>query len=112
MRIQHQQRRPGSRSRRAVLGFALGLVASAWLCAGASAQQAASPAASTPASLAIVLKVSNEVSQRPDDNADWKPATKGEILGAGHQIRTGSDGFCAIMFRDDRSLLKVNASTE
>lgn len=68
--------------------------------------------AQAPATLAIVLKVSKDVSERSNDAADWKPVTRGMALGAGHRLRTGPDGFCAIMFRDDKSLIKVSASTE
>ena len=99
---------PGHRLGRGVAGPALAALVFAAVFVPAVRAAADPP----PASLAIILKVTSDVTQRPDDKADWKPATRGEVLGVGHQIRTGTDGFCAIMFADDRSLLKVSASTE
>ena len=57
--------------------------------------------------VAVVLKVKNDVRQRPADTADWKPATKGQPLIAGHELQTGDDSFCALIFQDDQSLLKL-----
>jgi len=79
------------------------------ICAGLVGEAAGQTAAGP---IAVVLKVKNEVSQRADASSPWAPAVKGEPLVPGHEIRTGTDGFCAVIFRDDRSLLKLNGSTD
>ncbi len=62
--------------------------------------------------IAVVLKVKNEVRQRPDDDVDWEPARRGQPLTSGHELRTGEDSFCALIFQDDQSLLKITSNTE
>ena len=62
--------------------------------------------------VAVVLKVKNDVRQRPAETDDWNPAVKGQPLMAGHELRTGDDSFCALIFQDDQSLLKLTSNTE
>lgn len=62
--------------------------------------------------VAVVLKVKNDVRQRAASSAEWKPAGKGQPLVAGHELRSGEDSFCALVFRDDQSLLKITSNTE
>jgi hypothetical protein len=61
--------------------------------------------------VAVVLKVKSDVRQRPPAGK-WEPARKGQPLFAGHELRTGEDSFCALVFQDDQSLLKVTSNTE
>jgi|GEM_PF-64120 len=62
--------------------------------------------------VAVVLKVKNDVRQRPSGDVQWGPARKGQPLVAGHEVRTGEDSFCALVFQDDQSLLKITSNTE
>jgi len=62
--------------------------------------------------VAVVLKVNNDVRQRPAAASDWEPARRGQPLLAGHELRTGEDSFCALIFQDDQSLLKITSNTE
>lgn len=67
--------------------------------------------AQAPRVVAIVLKTKNEVRQRAP-GADWAAVAKGAPLRQGDQLRTGDNSFCAIIFQDDQSLLKLTANTE
>ena len=62
--------------------------------------------------IAVILKVKNDVRQRGPGGGEWEEAYRGQILGDGHELRTGDDSFCALIFQDDKSLLKISSRTE
>ncbi len=57
--------------------------------------------------IAIVLKSEGEVKIRKSSPKTWNNAQKGDRLDAGDIIKTGDHSLAAIMFTDDKSLLKV-----
>lgn len=81
-----------------------------WLAAGAMVLWIVSVVTADP-TVAIVLKVNKDVRQH-GPGGDWQPAKAGMQLVAGHRLRTGDDSFCALIFQDDQSLLKLSSNTE
>ncbi|MCP4545234.1 MAG: FecR domain-containing protein [bacterium] len=64
------------------------------------------------ASLAAVIKISGEVQWLERDKEDWMPAEAGLVLNSGDKLRTAVGANVAVMFLDDRSLLKLAEKTE
>ncbi len=73
----------------------------------------AKPAAAPPVEkdIALVLKTAGQV-QINGANGAWQNAPKGTRLNAGTQVRTGSESLAAIVFTDDKSLLKVRSNSQ
>jgi hypothetical protein len=61
--------------------------------------------------IAVVMTVKGEVDVKKGD-AEWAAAAFGTVLDDGDKIRTGQDGFLAIVFTDDKSQLKIRPETE
>ncbi len=62
---------------------------------------------------ATVLKVTGEVSLRPSgESAFSTPVKMGMGINIGDAVKTGSDGFVAIIFTSDKSLLKIRSESE
>jgi len=61
--------------------------------------------------IALVLKTTGQV-QVNADNAAWQNAGRGTRLHAGAQVRTGDQSLAAIVFTDDKSLLKVRSNSK
>ena len=69
------------------------------------------PAAATE-NLAAVVKVEGEVQCQLEADGPWSPLVLGRVLGDGDKVRTGRDGSVALLFLDDKSLLKLAEETE
>ncbi|MEE4312136.1 MAG: FecR family protein [candidate division KSB1 bacterium] len=57
--------------------------------------------------IAIMLKSKGSVRVRRANPKKWENGTRGSRLHSGDIIKTGEDGLAAIMFTDDKSLMKV-----
>lgn len=69
------------------------------------------PARSENIEVAFVLKVTGEA-QVKSSAADWSPLKKGARLHNQDQIRTGANGLVAIVFLDDKTMMKIRADSE
>jgi ferric-dicitrate binding protein FerR (iron transport regulator) len=82
-----------------------------WLCARliALAVLVASTGAmsQTARDVALMIKTSGTVEVNKSTNGDWQTASKGTRLDAGNQVRTAEQSLAALVFVDDKSLLKV-----
>ncbi len=72
---------------------------------------AASPAPPPEKDIALVLKTTGPV-QIGTEGGAWQNAARGARLNAGMQVRTGEQALAAIMFTDDKSLLKVRSNSK
>jgi ferric-dicitrate binding protein FerR (iron transport regulator) len=61
--------------------------------------------------IALVLKTTGQVQVNGNDGA-WQNAARGTRLNAGTQVRTGDQSLAAIVFTDDKSLLKVRSNSK
>jgi len=61
--------------------------------------------------IALVLKTAGQV-QINSSNGAWQNAARGARLHAGAQVRTGEQALAAIVFTDDKSLLKVRSNSK
>lgn len=62
--------------------------------------------------IAVTTKVKGMVEIMPVEKKDFSKLKPGTILSDGDKIRTGSKGFVAIIFIDDKSTLKLKENTE
>ncbi len=62
--------------------------------------------------IAVTTKVKGMVEIMPIGEKDFSNLKPGTILSDGDKIRTGSKGFVAIIFIDDKSTLKLKENTE
>lgn len=69
-------------------------------------------AQNTPQNIAVILKTADHVEFQKAATEAWTTATRGLILGSGDKLRTGRPGSVAVLFVDDRSLLKLAEATE
>lgn len=87
-----------------------------WIVAVACLAVLAAIPASTQAKqgkdIALLLKVRGEVSINRGANGSWEAAKKGMRLHSGNVIRTGDNSLAAIVFTDDKSLIKVRENSE
>jgi ferric-dicitrate binding protein FerR (iron transport regulator) len=67
----------------------------------------ASSYAQTAKDVALMIKTSGTVEVNKSSNGDWQMASKGTRLDAGNQVRTGEQSLAALVFVDDKSLLKI-----
>ncbi len=74
-------------------------------CAPVNAQEEAQ-------NVAVVLKSLDRVEIQKMDQENWAEVKAGDILSSGDKLRTGSPGSVAVIFVDDRSLLKLAEGTE
>jgi ferric-dicitrate binding protein FerR (iron transport regulator) len=63
-------------------------------------------------SLAAVIKVSGEVQWQSREAELWTDVQAGQVLDSGDRLRTAAGGSVAVMFLDDRSLLKLAEKTD
>ncbi|MFH1213563.1 MAG: FecR domain-containing protein [Candidatus Neomarinimicrobiota bacterium] len=62
---------------------------------------------------ATILKVTGSANLRPKGAGDYSvPITASMSINVGDAIKTGADGFVAIIFTSDKSLLKIRKDTE
>jgi hypothetical protein len=62
--------------------------------------------------VALVLKTTGQVQINDTSNGAWQNAARGTRLNAGTQVRTGDESLAAIIFTDDKSLLKVRSNSK
>jgi hypothetical protein len=62
--------------------------------------------------IAVVLKIADQVEFQKAATDSWAVASRGLILSSGDKLRTGRPGSVAVLFVDDRSLLKLAEATE
>ena len=62
--------------------------------------------------IAVATKVNGLVEIMPVDTKDFSKLKPGTILSDGDKIRTGNSGFAAIIFIDDKSILKLKGNSE
>ena len=62
--------------------------------------------------IAVATKVNGDVEIMPVDTKDFSQLKPGTILSDGDKIRTGNSGFAAIIFIDDKSILKLKGNSE
>ena len=62
--------------------------------------------------IAVTTKISGKVEIMPIGKKDFFDLNSGMILSDGDKIRTGSKGFAAIIFIDDKSTLKLKENSE
>ena len=62
--------------------------------------------------IAVATKVKGLVEIMPVGKKDFSDLKAGTILSDGDKIRTGSSGFVAIIFIDDKSTLKLKGNSE
>jgi len=62
--------------------------------------------------IALVLKTTGQVQINNSSNGAWQNALRGMRLNAGSQVRTGEQSLAAIVFTDDKSLLKVRSNSK
>lgn len=61
--------------------------------------------------VALMLKSKGQVHLRAAAQKDWEPAKVGARLHSGEIVRTGDRSLAAIVFTDDKSLLKVRSNS-
>jgi len=75
----------------------------------------AKPSPAAPATpekdIALVLKTAGQV-QINSNNGAWQNVARGARLNAGAEVRTGDQALAAIVFTDDKSLLKVRSNSK
>lgn len=57
--------------------------------------------------VAIILKATGKVNVKRTGRADWQSSRNGQRLNSGDVIKTAENSLAAIMFTDDKSLIKV-----
>lgn len=62
--------------------------------------------------VAVTTKVSGKVSIEVAGKNGFNPLKAGTIIADGDKIKTGNDGFAAIIYIDDKSMVKVKENTE
>ena len=62
--------------------------------------------------IAVATKIKGSVEVMPAGKRDFIKLKPGTILSDGDKIRTGSKGFAAIIFIDDKSTLKLKEDSE
>ncbi|HNR68637.1 MAG TPA: FecR family protein [bacterium] len=61
--------------------------------------------------IALVLKVKGDA-QIKTEASDWKSLTRGARLASGSEIRTGNDALVALVFTDDKSMMKIRQDSQ
>ena len=62
--------------------------------------------------IAVATKINGPVEIMLVDTKDFSKLKPGTVLSDGDKIRTGNSGFAAIIFIDDKSILKLKANSE
>ncbi len=83
----------------------LAIVSFAWLLFSTDGSDA------TTRDLALVFKVKGDAKFK-SGYRDWTTLAKGQRLSSGDRIRTGDDALVAIVFTDDKSMLKIRSEAE
>jgi len=72
---------------------------------------AISAMAQTAKDVAVMIKTVGKVEVNKSSNGEWQNAGKGTRLDASNQVRTGDQSLAALVFIDDKSLLKVRENS-
>lgn len=75
----------------------------------AMALLAAAPSAAQ--DVAVVIKVKGAVTYRPAGSDAWQPVAAGQVLDAGTEIRTESDGLAMVKFLADGGMMRLKPQT-
>jgi len=62
--------------------------------------------------VALLFKSTGKVEVYQADKKIWSSGSRGSRLNSGDKIRTGYESFAAILFTDDKSLMKVRAGSD
>lgn len=62
--------------------------------------------------IAVTTKAKGDVTFRSWDSEDFNDLKPAEVLNDGDHIQTGSDGFGALVYLDDKSTIKVKENTD
>ncbi|MBN1540936.1 FecR domain-containing protein [candidate division KSB1 bacterium] len=76
-----------------------------------TADAAPSPSSSAEKDIALVLKVKGEA-QVKLNSRPWQSLQKGSRLSSGTEIRTGHDALVALVFTDDKSMMKIRQDSQ
>lgn len=63
-------------------------------------------------SIAVTFKVKGKADLKKVAENVFKKLSRGTLLDSGDRVKTGDDGFVALVFADDQSQLKLRANTE
>ncbi len=69
------------------------------------------PASADEKDIALVLKTVGNVELGAEARSQWLPAKRGARLNSGQIVRTGERSLAALVFTDDKTLLKVRANS-
>ena len=69
------------------------------------------PASADEKDIALVLKTVGKVELDAEGRSQWLPAKRGARLNSGQIVRTGERSLAALVFTDDKTLLKVRANS-
>lgn len=61
--------------------------------------------------VALVLKTKGKVELNKQGRLNWAPARRGERVNSGEVVRTGDNSLAALVFTDDKTLLKVRSNS-
>jgi hypothetical protein len=70
------------------------------------------PARALPKAVAFVRKASGDAEYLKFQNDRWKPLKTGDRLNSGDRIRTGEGSLVAIVFTDDKSMMKIRSYSD
>ena len=62
--------------------------------------------------VALVLKVKGTAQHRLNNTTSWSGLRKASRLAAGDRVKTGESSLVAMVFTDDKSMLKVRSDSE
>jgi ferric-dicitrate binding protein FerR (iron transport regulator) len=62
--------------------------------------------------IAVVTVAKGKAEMRAKDADDWAAVKMGRVLNDGDALRTGGDGFIALIFTDDKSQIKIRPNTD
>ncbi len=62
--------------------------------------------------IAVVLKTVGNVTVNRGENGTWESVKRGTRLHSGNVVRTGEKSLAALVFTDDKSLVKIRANSE
>ncbi|GBD92579.1 fecR protein [bacterium BMS3Abin05] len=68
--------------------------------------------AKTARDVALIFKVKGKVKILKTEKKGWNSAKRGMRLNAGDQIQTDQSGFTAVIFTDDKSMMKIRSNSD
>jgi len=61
--------------------------------------------------VAVIIKLKGTVQIQKPDQGQWEKATKGQTLGYGTRVKTGTDGLAMLKFLSDGSMFRMKSET-